>query len=52
MPTTDMASNTILAKNLETVLVLLLANLAGVLAQEENKQIPFQEQVVLILYSL
>merc|ERR1712212_1171576 len=48
MPATDMASKTILAKNLETVLVLLLANLAGVLAQEENKQIPFQEQIYIL----
>ena len=39
-----MASNTILARNLQTFF-LLLANLAGVLAQEQSQRIAFQDQV-------
>merc|ERR1711990_440328 len=46
MPTA-MASNTILAKNLETLL-LLLASIAGVLAQEQPKKIPFQDQIFIL----
>ena len=45
-----MASNTILAKNLQT-LFLLLANLAGVLAQEQSQRIAFQDQVAFSVYS-
>ena len=48
MPTTTMASNTILARNLETLLLLLLINLAGVLAQDETKTINEQKQVLYI----
>ena len=50
MPTAIMASNKMLAKNLQT-LFLLLANFAGVLAQEQSQRIPFQDQVAFTVFS-
>ena len=48
MPTSAMASNTMLAKNLgpKETIFLLVANLAGALAQQDDPTISFRDQVL------
>ena len=50
MPTSAMASNTMLAKNLgpKETIFLLVANLAGVLAQQDDPTISFRDQVLFL----